>query len=330
MLYHFEAGGALLFQRPDIRQNRIFILRSGATGVGKSLYFETWAAIINGSIAGKMNKESPLFNHALTAPPSELGSAFNGIFRDKKFVLFNEIGEKGEKHTNQLKALITNPTLFVNEKNEKAFTMDNYLLFAITTNEKFTHILDEDSRRETVYSIDRNSELVNELKDFYVNSDFFEWLNTPAARSALLDYYLNFDLKGYDGTQDAPFSKGKSDMANQSSVLSPHSDVDMYVEEELRGVPFIIVQKEYERFLASNPKSSIKKNMFSRKLDDMGYGKTCLERTNSQIHIGHISMGLEWPKRVVIRCYGKENVNCKDKDYISKILINRYYGGKLK
>lgn len=277
--HHFESTMALTLQKPWVKQDRLCILKSGMTGIGKSFYFETIAAIINGSMKGRPNGP---FDHALVSSARDLDSSFNSSLSGKKFVLFNEIGEKGEKHTNLLKDLVTGHSITINEKYMKARSMINYIMFCITTNERFTHVVENDSRRELVYTVPKTDPLAKQLMNYFAeNTALKNWVNTPEARSALLNYYLNYDIGDYNGTQRAPDSFGKTEMAT-----ALHSDIDMYILDELHEVEFVIPRLEHALLRANYPNISSSVSYFCSKLRDHGFVNGIWDKTRSQLSAG--------------------------------------------
>jgi hypothetical protein len=318
---HFEETMALVLQKPWIKQERLCILKSGMTGIGKSFYFETIAAIINGSPKGRPNGP---FDHALVSSARDLDGDFNSTLAGKKFVVFNEIGEKGEKHTNLLKDMATGYSLTINEKHSKARSTVNYLQFCITTNERFTHLMDADSRRELVYSIPKLDPLANKLREFFVsNTALREWVNTPEARSALLNYYLNYDLKGYDGTQAAPSNSSKDEMA---AVLQ--TDIDIYIDEELHDVDFIIPKLECEKMYQRYPKLNCSESFIRAKLHEAGYIKGAYDRTRGQLKFGdELAKGNKEMVRPVVLCtLERQMVPTAQYPAIAEALHARYWG----
>ena len=321
--HEFDACMALMLQKPWVKQDRLPILKSSATGIGKSFYFETFAALINGSMKGRPNGK---FDHALVSSARDLDGDFNSSLFGKKFVVFNEIGEKGEKHTNLLKDMVTGHSLTINEKYSRAKSSVNYMQICITTNERYTHILDIDSRRELVYSVPRESELTQKLKDYWVSAyEMKEWVNTPTARSALLYYYLNYDLKGYDGTQPAPTNQSKVEM-----VEATNNDINYYIYEELDGINFIIPKLEIRRYkdmFQNNHNYSYIVHQFL----ENGFTKGFWCRTRSQLSLGYEGDCTALIGRPTVLCrpeYREFHLTEGGKEKILEALIERYYKNK--
>jgi hypothetical protein len=318
--HDFEACMALTLQKPWVKQERICILLSAMTGVGKSFYFETIAAVINNSKKGMPHGR---FNHALVTSARDLDGDFNALLADKKLVVFNEIGEKGEKHTNLLKDMVTGNSITINAKYAQPRTIPNYLQICITSNESFTHLVEAHSRRELIYMIPKASDLAIEMREFFaVNTALKEWVNTPEARSALLDYYLNYDLTGYDGTQPAPLNESK-----EAVVEATLRDIDYYIMEELDDLDFIIPGLEYEKFLAKNPKSYIRQAGAAVAFKTYGFMKGPWNE-NGQMFFGTLADKTPKLARPYI-WYKKRSTlvsgRTYDKEAIYEIILERYY-----
>ena len=320
---HFEITMALMLQKPWIKQERLCILKSGMTGIGKSFYFETIAAIINGSPKGRPNGD---FDHALVSSARDLDGDFNSTLVGIKFVVFNEIGEKGEKHTNLLKDMVTGHSLTINAKYAQAQSTANYLQFCITTNERFTHLIEADSRRELVYSIPKVDPLATELRAFFLGpSPLKQWINTDEARSALLQYYLDMDLDGYDGTQAAPSNASKDEM---STVLK--TDIDFYIDEELHDVPYIIPKFECEKIYQRYPKLNCSEAFIRGKLHEAGFVKGSCDRTKGQVKLGEaLARGNKEMLRPVVLCdLDHQRIGVTDHAAIAEYLHARYWGAR--
>ena len=318
---HFEATMALTLQKPWIKQDRMCILKSGMTGIGKSFYFETVAAIINGSPKGRPNGK---FDHALVSSACDLTGDFNSNMVNKTLVVFNEIGEKGDKHTNLIKDLVTGYSLTVNEKYSRERSTVNYIMFCITTNEGYTHSMDHDSRRELVYAVPKSGALAQRLREFWSSGPAIkDWVNTEEARSALLNYYLNYNLLGYDGTQYAPQNKSKTDMA-----LATASDIDMYIYEEMDGINHIIPKLECAKIYARYPKLNCSEAFIRGKFREAGFEHGAFDSKNSQLVFGEeLSKGNREMLRPVVLCQvGHCMVNKGNKETIAAFLHERYWG----
>jgi hypothetical protein len=264
------------------------------------------------------------FSHALVSSGGDLWDNFNSLIADRKFLVLNEIGEKGEKHTNLIKNMTTGRSLTVNEKYVKARSIKNYLQICITTNEAYTHIVEPESRREVIYSVSASGGLGPKLKAFWADESnaLKKWVNTEEARRALLDYYLNYDLKGYDGTQPAPMNDSKDAFAEATM-----HDSDFYVREELADVPYVVPRLEYDRYMSENHNSKLSKGSFINRLRAAGYENGLWDKKNSQMNLTNMST-LKQLQRPCVLCLPSHNKVAHEQKFdVLKFLAERYFPG---
>jgi Domain of unknown function (DUF3854)/Family of unknown function (DUF5906) len=318
---YFEECMALTLQKPEIKQERICILQSKVQGIGKSFYFETIAAIMNDAPRGVPNGR---FSHALVSSGGDLWDNFNSLIADRKLLVLNEIGEKGEKHTNLIKNMTTGRSLTVNEKYVKARSIKNYLQICITTNETYTHIVEPESRREVIYSISASGGLGPRLKAFWAdeNNQLKLLVNTPEFRSALLDYYLNYDLNGYDGSQPAPMNESKD-----AFIEATMHDSDFYIREELTDIPYVVPRLEYDRYMSENHNSRLTKGSFITHLRMAGYENGLWDKKNSQMNLTSMSTLKQLQRPCVLCLPGFNKVGHEQKYDVLKLLAERYFPG---
>ena len=321
--HHFDSCMALMLQKPWVRQDRLCILKSGFTGIGKSFYFETFAAIINGTTKGVTSGDH--FDHALVTSGSVFDSSFNSLLGNKKLVVFNEIGERGEQHTNKIKDMVTSASITINEKFAKEKNYRNYMQICITTNEKYTHTLDADSRRELIYDIPRHEKLCLELRNlFATDKSLTSWVNTPQARSALLHYYLNYDVGSYNGTQPAPMNGSKARMAAESTEFS---DAFIYITEEMYGIEYMIPKLEAQLLRQHYPNCRDNDNKLRKAFKQKGYLPGHWDTTHGQISFASIGTKNKELQRPTVYTNSNRKI---EKDELFKILEDRYFGRGLK
>lgn len=320
--HHFDQTIAHMFQYPGRQQTRILIIKSGMEGIGKSFFFETIAGIINGTPRGR-----PLdsFDHALVTSARDLNANHNSLMANKRFVVFNEIGERGDRHTNLIKDLATAPSITVNPKYLAPFSVKNYAQLAITTNESYTHIIDQTSRRELVYVIPKFSDIALKLRAFFETAvELKAWINTQTARESLMHYYMHYDISDYDGTNPAPMSEGKSQM-----IIAGRSEVETYFFEDFDYPPYVVPRLEVELYRKATNDNRTPVGIVRSRLRDLGYTNTDQDKTNSQIKFAGLEVknGPKELHRPVVWCY-KQHASDDDRDRMYNELFARYFGGR--
>lgn len=130
-----------MIQRPGVKPG-IALVYHGGEGTGKSFLGQYFMALI-----GK--------NRSTSARASDALSGFNSILRNMLLVVFDEIQTGGSncgkdanpEYANQLKSVITDQTLSINEKHRKQVQVRSYHRIVITTNEPVVM----ESQRRPVY-----------------------------------------------------------------------------------------------------------------------------------------------------------------------------------
>lgn len=112
--------------------------QSRQQGIGKSILLE--------SVKSFMGDTCKIIT------PKQLFSDFSNWIEGAYFVIVNEPSTDDGKHRQDMKTLRTNPTIEINIKGGQKYEVPNIMTFALTTNELYTHGMDEQERRDFVYS----------------------------------------------------------------------------------------------------------------------------------------------------------------------------------
>lgn len=125
-------------------------------------------------------------------PLRDIFGDFNGGMKDAFLINFNEIGLTEMKPTrNKMKHLITDPTVWINEKNVKAYEINSYHRCLITTNNEEPIVVSKDTRRDVV--IRCSDELINNKSYFDI---IYSLINDDNIVREFYDYLM--DIKGLD------------------------------------------------------------------------------------------------------------------------------------
>jgi hypothetical protein len=161
-------------------------LSSDKKGVGKGAFTEYLQAMI-----GEHHSVEVLNGENVTG-------GFNATLAEKVLCIMNEaVWAKGGKAGEILKGLITSPTIQLVRKGYDPITIDNYLRFIITSNQKHFVPVETDERRYFVLSVSDKRQ-----KD----RAYFQAIKQELAAggaSALLAELLEFDLAGVE-LRDVP------------------------------------------------------------------------------------------------------------------------------
>jgi hypothetical protein len=129
----------------------------GARGTGKAVLLES----VLGSLIGREYRE--------IANQETLTEKFNGNFKDKRYVFFDEVNISGDKELNKFKALC-NATIAFEAKNKDAYTIDNFTSMALSSNKRDDFRAEPQERRFSAPEVTEKdlSEVVSrdEINDF--------------------------------------------------------------------------------------------------------------------------------------------------------------------
>ena len=112
-----------------------------------------------------------------TANPSrDVWGDFNSLMTRSFLVILDELSKKDTLESEgKIKALITSPSLTINEKNTKSFTITSYHRFAITTNKEEPISTSKDDRRKLIIrcsdELIKNIDYFTEIRKVFDNVD---------------------------------------------------------------------------------------------------------------------------------------------------------------
>jgi hypothetical protein len=161
-----------LVARPNIRMTYSLLLISITQGVGK-----TTLGDIIANLVGTHNVSYPSENDVTD-------SSFNEWIPHRRLAVVNEIysGSYGKKAYTRLKGVITDKTIYVNQKHLKKYHIENFLHSIACSNSMQALHLDNEDRRWIVPRVTEE----NKPQDWW--DDFHEWLRCDGHRIIL--WYL--------------------------------------------------------------------------------------------------------------------------------------------
>ncbi|RWN55569.1 primase-helicase family protein [Mesorhizobium sp.] len=151
---------ATLIAKPGTRMHYSLLLMSEKQGTGKN----TFAEHILGPLVGDLNFSVPSASHIVK-------SDFNGWIEAKRLVVISEIYEGGSWIAYQkMKHFLTDKTVEVNEKHQRAYKIENWAHFVACSNSRRALRIEDDDRRWLIPSIEEARWPVEKFGAFY------EWL----------------------------------------------------------------------------------------------------------------------------------------------------------
>lgn len=198
----FHGWVANIFQFPTLRNKTCWIINSPHQGIGKSLLFESIGRVVGPYMYRQIE-------------PGGLFGDFNGWVSGCLLAVCNEPSTESRAHAGKLKSLITDDTVIVNTKYVAQYEVPNLINLALTTNEKITHRLIAESRREIVYRPPYTRD-DHEWKDYLASRIVPLTIGEAWGIKGLMYHYLyEFELNGYDRNAAAPLTTAKDIMAIQ-------------------------------------------------------------------------------------------------------------------
>lgn len=196
----FEQWCAYPLQNPGVKMYSCPILFGQLKGTGKSLLGLTLM-----SIYGENGAE---------ITDTQLEDERNVFAAEKQFVLANEVtGSDKRTMVGRLRNLITQHTVVINKKYQPDYVVRDTINYFFTSNHIDAVYMEDDERRFFVHEV-LGPKLID-IDNRKVQA-YDKWLKSGEAASAVFQYLLNVDLKGFDPTAPAPNTASKAAMVSAS------------------------------------------------------------------------------------------------------------------
>jgi hypothetical protein len=192
---------ANIIQYPHRRNNTTPQFVSSTEGIGKSAMAEFIAEMMGLEDGGP----------AIIVGPDELFGSFNGILKNKIYVVVNEPSSDREDHSAKLKNFITSKEITINNKYGHQYSIENYMNFVFTTNRPYVTTMGNNARREAIYK----PETLTNVETRPLVTKLMSW-----ARSGGFGYVLNWyyerDITEFDPFKAAPDTRRKAQVIKMS------------------------------------------------------------------------------------------------------------------
>jgi uncharacterized protein YihD (DUF1040 family) len=180
---------ANMFQYPS--NQSIMVVIQGEEGSGKSVICDFVTKILGCGYCLEINS----VEHALFG-------RFNAQLVNKVFVNINEIDRTTmSSYGEQLKAIITQPTLTIEDKGKKRFEVNNLLHFMTTCNNENAFKITETSRR--FMYLETSNELIGNTDYF---TALFHYIEQPQNQRRFYDLMMNRPVKKQITVKDIPIT----------------------------------------------------------------------------------------------------------------------------
>lgn len=139
---------------------------------------------------------------------------FNGFAENKAFIIGDEItGSDRREVADQMKSLITQTMIRINQKHIPEYDLPNLCNFYLTSNRASAIYVEDDDRRYFVWEVQSKAPL-----DFF--REFDTYYKSDAGKSAIHHYLLSIDTRDFNPLAPAPMTEAKARMFEDS--LSSH------------------------------------------------------------------------------------------------------------
>ena len=209
---YFIKWMAHMIQNPAQKSTAITLISNEGAGKGT----------LNDLIRNMLGKEKLLVS---TKPKNDIFGQFNNLMATAFFVNLNEVSLKDSQECDgQLKALITDGDLTINEKGKKAYNVKSYHRWLITTNNELG--------LSKVHKDDRRNLIIRSSDKFIGDTKHFNYLHSIINDNDVIATCFNYFLNQVDLTQfnvnQKPITEYQKDLCELS--INP---VELFVKDML-------------------------------------------------------------------------------------------------
>jgi hypothetical protein len=216
----FEQWCAYPLQHPGAKLYTAVALWSVQHGVGKNILAECLRGVYGEN------------TNAVMVGRAELTGSFNSLLKNRQFIHGDEVsGSDKREHADELKKLIADEWLCINEKFLPEVRLPNHANLLFTTNRPDAFFLDDEDRRLFVH------EIVSGPKPAAFYERIREWKASGKGRSALLYHLMTLDLSGFDPRARAPMTAAKQAMQRDGKGAVGAWCHDLYADGYATGLP---------------------------------------------------------------------------------------------
>ena len=200
-VYHYTINWfARIIQTPHLKNKVGLVWYSEAEGVGKNIVLDVFRDIIGND-----------YYYSTSCLDNLLGN-FNAGIEGKILINLNEATWGGDKKKEgRLKELITENQITINQKNVKAYSIDNYANVVVTSNNDWILGINKNDRRWQMITCS-NQKFDNHYYSKLANTD----------KQQLVNYFHSLDLNNYD-----PMKTIKTEL-HQEQVEQNMDSTEMY------------------------------------------------------------------------------------------------------
>jgi hypothetical protein len=217
-----------------------------------------WAVLMHGetqgagkTLLGYTLRELYGFDNHSEVLPSQLASQFNEYVARKQIIQVEEI-VADSFHKYDLKPKITNENITINPKNKRPYTIKDTSNWLFLSNASKAIDLPNGDRRFLVIKI-------NKKLPVSIQKPYDRWFKSKAALSAIMNYLLNVDMRGFEPKLAPPMTEAKVEMTKngrgelENFIVSAIDDYDEVFAEPGGKAPrcdFQTAEAVFKRYVA--------------------------------------------------------------------------------
>ncbi|WP_010483173.1 primase-helicase family protein [Pseudomonas sp. S9] len=202
-------------RRPEQRITATLLLRS-EHGVGKGFFAETLMANLLGR------------SSVVLCSLKDVVGDFNDVIEGKTFILIDEVYRSKKTTVDALKAIQGNATFTLRRKHKPVVSIENYINFAITSNDHIPLMLESEDRRFWVPDYITHKEDKHETEQF-INNALKPWLVSGGFQK-VRNFLETINLDWYTPTAPAPMTESKQALMGYSTADQIDGILESYLE----------------------------------------------------------------------------------------------------
>lgn len=235
-------------QNPGAKMHSGVLMWGAETGTGKTMLANTMRRIYGKNFGVIESKH--------------LQSNFNSFLNRKQFILGDEISVTDKRQISEkLKALLTQETVWVEEKYQIPFEVQDTCNYYFTSNYPDAFYVEDKDRRFFIHEV-TSKPMANSFSDQY-----FEWLDNKGGAAALFYHLLHERPLGHFD----PKARPPITVAKESMIMLGHNDLRRWIEElkvqaatDLRHI--YTISQLMAMYAKENPNAHIDRTRLGREL----------------------------------------------------------------
>jgi hypothetical protein len=235
---------AWVYRNQDKKPRHALLVHGELTGTGKS-----FLAYMMRRLLGK-KLPNGIFSNSTMIKGTTLDAAHGGWEWKTKLLIVEEVRPgfgSSQAVIKGLHELISEPTIYVDQKNLEPEEIPNYIAAILFSNKDNALAIENNERRYLIVSVDAAGKLLPKSAEYYVA--LYGLLDDDKAMAAIAYQLEKRDLEGYSGESAAPLTVAKDKMAEET-----RDELSLWFDEHMRSPPLSYQLVTLDEVLAIVPK----------------------------------------------------------------------------